>query len=57
YVKRLGGVVIRHRELEDMLPGYYRRDGVHLSEVGLDFLLFKLNAGHKKALAALWNSI
>ncbi|CAH2295909.1 Hypothetical predicted protein, partial [Pelobates cultripes] len=35
FVSRMGGVVVRHRELEGMLPGYFRRDGVHLSDIGL----------------------
>ncbi|OCT60520.1 hypothetical protein XELAEV_18046547mg [Xenopus laevis] len=38
FVRRSGGVVIWHKELESVLPGYYRRDGVHLSEVGMDFV-------------------
>lgn len=36
FVRRSGGVVVRHKVLEKALPGYYRRDGVHLAEVGLD---------------------
>ncbi|CAH2225713.1 hypothetical protein XELAEV_18005938mg, partial [Pelobates cultripes] len=38
FVRRSGGVAVRHWELEGMLPGYFRKDGVHLSEVGCDLL-------------------
>ncbi|KAM8972477.1 uncharacterized protein RCH25_018195 [Pelodytes ibericus] len=38
FVRRMGGVAVRHRELEAHLPGYYRADGVHLSDIGTDFL-------------------
>ncbi|OCT71957.1 hypothetical protein XELAEV_18034934mg [Xenopus laevis] len=40
FVRRSGGVLVRHKELETALTGYYRRDGVHLSDVG--FNLFHL---------------
>ncbi|CAH2329872.1 Hypothetical predicted protein, partial [Pelobates cultripes] len=33
FIRRLGGVVVRHRELEERLPGYFRDDGVHLSDL------------------------
>lgn len=32
------GFAFRHVELEGGLPGLYREDGIHLSEIGLDIL-------------------
>ncbi|OCT92937.1 hypothetical protein XELAEV_18016004mg [Xenopus laevis] len=43
FIRRSGGVVVRHKDLERAVPGHYRRDGVHLSDVGLD--LFNLGVG------------
>lgn len=52
FVRKCGGVVVRHRSLEEKLAGYYIRDGVHLSEVGLDLFNLALSEGIEKAL--LW---
>ncbi|KAM8966819.1 uncharacterized protein RCH25_025452 [Pelodytes ibericus] len=50
FVRKVGGVVVRHRELEAQLPGYYRAEGVHLSDVGLDFLNMGFQVGLERAL-------
>ncbi|XP_063287379.1 uncharacterized protein LOC134572384 [Pelobates fuscus] len=50
FVRKLGGVVVRHSELEGGLPGYYRSDGVHLSAVGWDLLTLGWQDGITKAL-------
>lgn len=42
----------RHTELEGLIVGLYRSDGVHLSEVGLD--IFNANLGTCVELAAVW---
>ena len=36
YMPQIGGFSYRHVDLEGGYPGLYRRDGVHLSEVGVD---------------------
>ncbi|OCT57735.1 hypothetical protein XELAEV_18003071mg [Xenopus laevis] len=50
FVRRSGGVVIWHKDLEKALPGYYRRDGFHLSEIGLDIFNLDLARGVERAL-------
>ncbi|KAM8921300.1 LOW QUALITY PROTEIN: uncharacterized protein RCH25_015998 [Pelodytes ibericus] len=50
FVRRVGGVVVRHRELEAQLPEYYRADGIHLSDVSLNFLNMGFQAGLERAL-------
>ncbi|KAM8972024.1 uncharacterized protein RCH25_017636 [Pelodytes ibericus] len=50
FVRRMGGVVVRHRELEAQLPGYYRADGVHLSDIGTDFLNMGFQSGLERAI-------
>ncbi|XP_031756771.1 filaggrin-2-like isoform X2 [Xenopus tropicalis] len=50
YVRRFGGVVVRHSMLEEQLVGYYFRDGVHLSEVGMDIFILALCEGIERAL-------
>ncbi|OCT55985.1 hypothetical protein XELAEV_18004116mg, partial [Xenopus laevis] len=49
FVRRSGGVVVRHKVLETATPGYYRKDGVHLSEVGLDIFNLDLVHGVERA--------
>ncbi|KAM8960634.1 LOW QUALITY PROTEIN: uncharacterized protein RCH25_036373 [Pelodytes ibericus] len=50
FVRKIGGVVVRHRDLEAQIPGYYRKDGVHLSDIGLDFLNMRFQLGLEQAL-------
>ncbi|XP_066438203.1 uncharacterized protein [Eleutherodactylus coqui] len=51
FVKSLGGVAVRHWELEDKERGALREDGVHLNDVGLDTFLSGLQDGVEMALA------
>ncbi|XP_066462516.1 uncharacterized protein [Eleutherodactylus coqui] len=51
FVHSLGGIAIRHWELEDRERGALRSDGVHLNEVGLDTFLSGLQDGVEAALA------
>ncbi|XP_063286228.1 uncharacterized protein LOC134571662 [Pelobates fuscus] len=50
FVRRIGGVVVRHCTLETMLPAYFRHDGVHLSDIGNDFLNLGFQEGLQRAL-------
>ncbi|XP_073515221.1 uncharacterized protein [Phyllobates terribilis] len=50
FVKEIGGVVIRHRELEGDGAGLIRPDGVHLTDSGLDIFLSGLQDGVEQAL-------
>ncbi|OCT78430.1 hypothetical protein XELAEV_18029527mg [Xenopus laevis] len=49
FIRRSGGVVVRHKDLERAVPGHYRRDGVHLSNVGLDLFNLGLGDGVERA--------
>ncbi|OCT55216.1 hypothetical protein XELAEV_18003823mg [Xenopus laevis] len=49
FIRRSGGVVVRHKVLEQAVPGHYRQDGVHLSEVGLELFILGLGDGVEKA--------
>lgn len=55
FVIRNGGLVVRHRELEKDVGLYLRRDGVHLSEVGIDLWSMGLEEGIRRALR-VWRS-
>ncbi|KAE8591935.1 hypothetical protein XENTR_v10018608 [Xenopus tropicalis] len=50
FVRKSGGVAVRHTTLEERLPGYYGRDGVHLSDVGWDLFNLAIADGVEKAL-------
>lgn len=50
FVRQNGGIVIRHRELETNVGLYLRRDGVHLSDVGIDLWSLGLQEGIQQAL-------
>ncbi|XP_066440624.1 uncharacterized protein [Eleutherodactylus coqui] len=50
HVQALGGIAIRHWELERRERGMMRGDGVHLSEIGLDIFLSRLQDGVESAL-------
>lgn len=52
YVRSLGGFVVRHRELEGENAALMRRDGVHLTPVGLDIFNLGLQSGVEQALSA-----
>lgn len=49
------GLSFRHMELEGNLPGLYRFDGIHLSEVGLDIFNSDLQTCIESA--AVWGSV
>ncbi|XP_031756635.1 mucin-19-like [Xenopus tropicalis] len=50
FVRKFNGVVVRHKALEEKLPGYYWKDGVHLSDVGTDLFNLALGEGIERAL-------
>ncbi|XP_077319008.1 uncharacterized protein LOC143974648 [Lithobates pipiens] len=50
FVVKNGGLVIRHRELESNVGLYLRRDGVHLTDVGIDLWSLGLQGGIQTAL-------
>ncbi|XP_066455066.1 uncharacterized protein [Eleutherodactylus coqui] len=50
HVRALGGIAIRHWELERRERGMMRGDGVHLSDIGLDTFLSRLQDGVESAL-------
>lgn len=51
YMPLIGGLSNRHVDLEGDIPGFYRQDGVHLSEVGLDIFNLDLQCGIEMAAA------
>ncbi|OCT80963.1 hypothetical protein XELAEV_18027775mg, partial [Xenopus laevis] len=53
FVKSIGGISIRHRELEKDNKSLLRNDGVHLNPIGLDILNMDFYTGIEKALAVL----
>ncbi|XP_072284117.1 uncharacterized protein [Pyxicephalus adspersus] len=53
FVVRNGGIVIRHRELEEETRKYLCRDGVHLNAIGTDKWFLGLQDGVQRALC-LW---
>ncbi|XP_053305752.1 uncharacterized protein LOC128468000 [Spea bombifrons] len=55
FTKKMHGVVVRHQELEKLLPGYFQSDGVHLTDIGIDILIFGFQEGIERALS-LWGS-
>lgn len=50
FVRYRGGVVVRHRELEDENRSLLEDDGVHPNPIGLDILLLGLRDGVERAL-------
>ncbi|XP_031758505.1 collagen alpha-1(I) chain-like isoform X2 [Xenopus tropicalis] len=50
-VQKNGGLVVRHRELENNMA-FFRTDGIHLNEVGLDLFNFNL----QEAITLAWKS-
>lgn len=50
FVKRNGGVVVRHTTLETNTEQYLRPDGVHLNEIGLQWWLYDMKEGIITAL-------
>lgn len=50
FIVSLGGLSFRHTELEGFLPGLFRNDLVHLSEVGIDIFNMGLQSLIEKAL-------
>lgn len=57
FVARLGGIVVRHRELEDQSVRYWRDDGVHLNAVGTDIWSLGLQEGVQRALQVWRDSL
>lgn len=57
FVSRLGGVVVRHWDLEDLSIRYWRDDGVHLNAVGTDFWFLGLQEGVQSALQVWRDSL
>ncbi|OCT91585.1 hypothetical protein XELAEV_18014644mg [Xenopus laevis] len=53
FVRKCGGIVVRHQDLEDKRPDYYIEDGVHLSGLGLDFFTLAIVEGIERALGLL----
>ncbi|XP_066450038.1 serine/arginine repetitive matrix protein 4-like [Eleutherodactylus coqui] len=51
FVQSIGGVAVRHWELEGKERGSLREDGVHLNDLGLDTFLSGLQDGVEAALA------
>lgn len=52
FVGSLGGLVVRHRELEGDNRDVVRSDGVHLTDIGMDIFLVGIVEGIERALAA-----
>lgn len=46
----IGGFAFRHIELEGFLPGLFREDWIHLSEIGLDIFNNNLQVMVERAL-------
>ncbi|KAE8615065.1 hypothetical protein XENTR_v10008398 [Xenopus tropicalis] len=53
FVNTIGGVVVRHREMEQDGPHLLRDDGVHLNPIGLDIFNMNLQSGIETALLML----
>lgn len=51
FLVKQGGLVIRHRELEINVGLYLRRDGVHLTDVGIYLWTMGLQEGIQRALS------
>lgn len=53
FIARNGGLVIRHRELEEVDPALMHTDGVHLNPIGIDMWTMGIKDGIERALR-LW---
>ncbi|OCT82316.1 hypothetical protein XELAEV_18024839mg, partial [Xenopus laevis] len=53
FVRKFGGIVIRHSNLDDKMPAYFSPDRVHLSELGNSFFTLALMEGIERALGLL----
>ncbi|XP_040183677.1 uncharacterized protein LOC120916805 [Rana temporaria] len=51
FVVRNGGLVVRHRELEEETWRFLRSDGVHLNPIGIDLWALGLEEGVRRALS------
>ncbi|KAM8945982.1 interleukin-17C [Pelodytes ibericus] len=51
FVLSVGGIAIRHRVFERDAAIYFRSDGVHITEVGLDLFNLALQEGVEQAIA------
>ncbi|XP_040181175.1 uncharacterized protein LOC120914564 [Rana temporaria] len=51
FMPSIGGMSFRHVELEGRIPGFYRSDNVHLSDVALDILNLDLQTSVELAVA------
>lgn len=50
FVKRHGGIVVRHKELEKPSEEFLLHDGIHLNEIGTDMWALDLREGLEMAL-------
>ncbi|OCT59805.1 hypothetical protein XELAEV_18000678mg [Xenopus laevis] len=55
FAVRTGDLALRHMVLEEKEVGVYRRDGVHLNEIGSDIFNMSLQEGIERALE-VWGS-
>ncbi|XP_041444407.1 serine/arginine repetitive matrix protein 2-like isoform X3 [Xenopus laevis] len=50
FIRKSGGIVVRHRGLEDKTKGCFSTDGVHLSDIGMALFTFAIAEGIERAL-------
>lgn len=50
FFARNGGLVIRHRDLEELDPALLRDDGIHLNPIGIDMWTIGIKDGIERAL-------
>lgn len=53
FIARNGGVVVRHKELEELDSSLLWTDGVHLNGIGFDMWSLNIREGVEKAIQ-LW---
>lgn len=53
FVRQIGGIVVRHRDLEGDNRDLLCSDGVHLNDIGMDIFNLGLQRGVEQALAAV----
>lgn len=50
FIARNGGIVVRHKDLEELDDALLRPDGVHLNAIGLDIWTLGLREGLEQAV-------
>ncbi|OCT55780.1 hypothetical protein XELAEV_18004040mg [Xenopus laevis] len=50
FIRKSGGIVVRHRGLEDKMKGCFSTDGVHLSDIGMALFTVAIAEGIERAL-------